>query len=343
MPTPDCVLTSPHQPGSSVFDVSNISAVISARGGVPTQIVVDHPPSTLSPVFFSGTFSVLGATANQIQGVALIAGTDGFFSSGDTVTFQGVLPQPGGGGTPGGSSGQIQFNNGGVLGGTTNFNFDATNTCPQLVAQADPAAPAAGDMWLSTVSGAPKIYRAPGLGGSIGQCIFSCGPCAPVVNTTALTSIFGSPTGVQGSLTTPANKLAAGNVLRWVLTAQYSCSGSPTISASVLLGGAEVLSSPAAFTLSTNVTNQLVFSGVGQLTIIPDGESTGASGIGSLVYVQSFDSQPTTFQIVGGGSPVPFVSFDSSEATTFDIQVAFGTASPSNSFQAQSFNLFLDS
>jgi len=63
-----------------------------------------------------------GSTTNELQTLS-IAGNQLSISSGNTVTL------PGGGGTttPGGASGNVQFNNGGAFGGDANFLWDNTN------------------------------------------------------------------------------------------------------------------------------------------------------------------------------------------------------------------------
>ena len=112
------------------------------------------------------------------------------------------------------------------------------------------SAPVAGDLWYpSSDQGTFSIGRASGQA-RLGGCIFSCGACTAVANTTGLTSVFGSPTGAQGSLTIPLNTLVAGNLLRWFLYAKYSSTASsPTLAISVILNGSTILSSIATLTL----------------------------------------------------------------------------------------------
>jgi hypothetical protein len=344
MSNPSATLTAPHTPGSG-FLIGSFAAAIAENLGAPATVTVVHNPSPTLPVPFSGTFSVGSATNETIQGLALIAGTDGPFSAGDAVTFSGLIPeQPGGGGTPGGSSGQIQFNSAGTaFGGTTNFGFDATNACPIWTPQSDPATPAAGDMWLSTTSLAPMFYRAAGLGGPVSQRIFKCGSCAPVVNVSGNTFAMASPTNPVGSLTIPANTLADGSLLRWVINAQYSCSGaSPEIVALVLLNSAIVIQTSFPTTLAAAATNQQVHSTDGQIAILSTGSSATAAGAGELVFVQSAISQVGAVMVTGGESLVSSVEFDSTVPVFFDFQVGWNVADPSNSFQILSFSLFLE-
>ena len=80
-----------------------------------------------------------------------------------------------------------------------------------------------------------------------GGLIFSCGPCTPVANTAAFTSLFGSPTNVKGSLTIPANVLTVNSLLRWYATFTWGCaSGSPTFEFQVLLGTNNIVLGPNA-------------------------------------------------------------------------------------------------
>jgi hypothetical protein len=168
--------------------------------------------------------------------------------------------------------------------------------------------------------------------------LFSCLACTPVENTSTATSVFGSPTNANGSLTIP---VAAGNVLRWALTASYSCTGSdPSISASVLLGGSPILVSSSPPTLATAVTNQLATSRFNILSILTGGEDATASGWSDLVIVQSGSTALGSNMIPGGASPASFAGFNGASNVLFDIQIKWSAASPSNSFQITSFKLF---
>jgi hypothetical protein len=313
--------------------LANTTAGTAAPGGVTLTALLDAIFGTTQ-----GGILYRGATVWS----ELAPGTSSQFLKSGGAAANPSWGTPSGGGTPGGSSGQIQFDNAGAFGGTTNFDYDTTNTCPQWIAQADPATPAAGDMWLSTTSLAPMFYRSAGLGGSIGQRIFSCLSCAPVADTNIQTSAFGSPTGVRGSLTIPASQLVAGDILRWFVTAQYSCTGSsPTITFSVLLGGHPILTSSSPQILTPAATNQLVVGRFNQIAILTAGTSATASGWADMTFMQATNSAAAA-SLVPGGTTVPSSVFNSTAAMLFDFRVLWNAADPSNSFQILSFGLFLE-
>jgi len=54
--------------------------------------------------------------------------------------YVGGVAQSGGGGTPGGSSSQVQFNNAGIFGGDSNFTWDNTNKILQVLTPNSPIA-----------------------------------------------------------------------------------------------------------------------------------------------------------------------------------------------------------
>jgi hypothetical protein len=314
------------------------------------DVLANTTGATAAPAGVTLT-SLIDASFGGTEGSFLVRGEEAWelFAPGAVGQFlatggTGALPSwgtPSGGGTPGGPPGAIQFDNAGSFGGTTNFGYDTTNTSPIWTPQADPTSPAAGDLWLSTASLAPNFCRTPGLSGPISQRIFKCGSCSPVVNTGAQSTIFTSPTGAIGSTGIPASSLAAGAVLRFVLTAQYSVA-SGFFNASVFLGGQSIISSPASLTLSDTVTNQLVVSNFGQLVILSTGTSAAVTGAGSLIFVQSASSQPGLILIPGGSNPILDVDINSEVEIFFDVQVQWTVASPSNSFQCLSFSLYAE-
>lgn len=122
---------------------------------------------------------------------------------------------PSGGGSPGGTSGQVQFNDSGAFAGAANIRVENSNL--RLVATADPPAPAAGGLQLygSSFAGRmlPKIMGPSGLDTALqvglhGNAVFLVSPAS---GTTA-------PTAIGGTLTTAAtmsSQQAAGSTNRW--------------------------------------------------------------------------------------------------------------------------------
>jgi hypothetical protein len=204
---------------------------------------------------------------------------------------------------------------------------------------------AAGDLWYaSSDQGTFSIGRASGQA-RLGGCIFSCGACTAVANTSgSYVSLFGSPTGAKGSLTIPANSLVAGNLLRWMATFSWGCTAStPSIQFQVLLGATVVL---GAFT-SAALGGGSAFSGKpgsfnqqSYLSILTGGSSGTVCGV-CLPALLDIGARTAT-SAPGGSTPVASVTVDLTTSRLFDIQAQWTASSPSNTINITSFQLFLE-
>jgi hypothetical protein len=103
-------------------------AVAIAQGGTG-QTSQASGFNALSPITTLGDL-IVGTGANTAGRLGIGSDTQVLTVSGGTVTW---APPSGGGGTPGGNPNTIQYNNGGVFGGQTNYTTDGTNV--QLGAQ----------------------------------------------------------------------------------------------------------------------------------------------------------------------------------------------------------------
>jgi hypothetical protein len=207
------------------------------------------------------------------------------------------------------------------------------------------SSPVAGDLWFpSSDQGTFAIGRASGPA-KLGGCVFSCLQCASVNNTTTATSLLGSPTNPKGSLTFPANTLAAGNLLRWIFTGSWGVSASGvTFTFEVLLNGSPILV-PLTGSVQTSTaaqTSQALFCQVPNYYQILSVGSSG-TGAGQANFTMANNGGGTLNQILfPTGSLAPTSTFASNSAALFDIKVTIGTASASNFVQLNSFQLFLD-
>jgi hypothetical protein len=91
-----------------------------------------NPPFTFTDTVEWNEFSFGGGSTNtgSLLITASVAGSDMTFTKGDNSTF--VVALPGGGGTPGGSPGQIQFNSAGAFAGSSKLKFSSTTGLTQI-------------------------------------------------------------------------------------------------------------------------------------------------------------------------------------------------------------------
>lgn len=319
-------------------------------GGIESFAAVSH--QWINAISTSGVPSSTQPAFTDISGTATAAqlplATTGAFGAvkpdGTTITISGgVITSTGGGGSPGGSSGQFQFDNSGSFGGSTNFNYDSTNTCPKWIAQTDPTTPAAGDRWLSTATNSPVDCRivdssaVPFLVREDGT-FFSCGPCTGLSNFTTNASLLQSPTSPIGSLVIPANTLAIGQILEFWFAGVYSSSGSSaSLDVLVSVNGSTVVNStlgdvsiPAATTLPWGTFSGPVIVG------LPAGGSGGSifNG-GKIVFTKSLGLGLELFMSNGPGSGTSGtpVAFNTTVENTLDLRCVCNTASTSNAIQ----------
>jgi hypothetical protein len=226
---------------------------------------------------------------------------------------------------------------------STNFGMDTTNNVPLWGSVSVPATTANRIWYQSSDQGTFSIGRASGQA-RIGGCIYSCGICTPVGNTTSLTSIFGSPAGVKGSLTVPANTLAVGNVLRWVVSGIVSSSSSsPNLSSYVYFNGTQILANQSSAAFSSAQTAVFWYNLVGFMNVQGIGSSGSMGGMSWIECVLSTGAQVGTTACPGTtGAPVSSTAVSTATSGAFDFKVQWSAASTSNSFNVQSFQLFLE-
>lgn len=160
-------------------------------------------------------------------------------------------------------------------------------------------------------------------GGSTGPAIFAQTATVTVANTVALTTIVGSG---SGSATLNANTLTAGKSYRITASGIYSSTATPTLGLTLKFGST-TLSTQSAVNVGaqTNMSWSCVF----WVTC----RSTGGSG---TVFTQGYAlySQPTaSASLYSDGATASTVTVDTTASASFDVLVAWDTASASNSFK----------
>jgi hypothetical protein len=268
-------------------------------GSIPVSQVTGLS-ATLSTI--ASEISTLGSdTITITAGSGLTGG--GAVSLGGSVTL--AATGGGGGGTPGGSNGQVQFNNDGVFGGNANLILPSTGPARFL-----------GGPWINVT-----------------------GPGNAIVNTTTQTSIFTGATFRSGqSLTLPANSLQAGDEIEFVLFGTFGCNGTPNIAIKILLNNFVIFQGTAGMSQSTtngawfisNTPTYLWFPQVGTT-----GTCTGLGGMSAINDAATNTlSSAVLYSLTESGSGTGTLNnVDTTQALPLDIQVAWNTADPANTWQ----------
>ena len=198
------------------LSLSNIPYFLSAITGTPSATTYLRGDGTWATVSGGSlTIGAYGTGGTSVDGAVYSSGTLYFHtfssevpgmappSTGTTTDFlraDGTWAAPGGGGTPGGSTGQIQYNNASAFAGATNVEISGNNL--KLVSTTDPSAPTGGlILYSKSIANRhlPKIIGPSGVDtvlqvGLHGNAIFLVSPAS---GTTA-------PTVIGGTLTTAA-------------------------------------------------------------------------------------------------------------------------------------------
>jgi hypothetical protein len=263
----------------------------------------------------------------------------------------------GGGGSPGGTNGQIEFNSSGAFGGFT-MGGDATlNTSTGVLTVANGAITSAkqANMSALTLRGNPtgssatpgEVTLGPGLmfnGTTLRSRMplaWIIAPGTAIANTTTLTSIFTGAT-IGGSLTIPANTLQVGSMLRFELFGTFSATASVVFTAKILLGGSVILTGAQALTAATftgNLWHSYPAAGPGlQVQVI------GSSGkiIGGQLFALTGDANCTTNSTGASNAAPTQVTINTTVSLAIDIQFQWGTASTSNTIQLLGGAVYLD-
>ena len=102
---------------------ANVSGIVAIANGGTGQTTASAAFNALSPITTTGDI-IIGNGTNSSGRLAIGTSTYVLTSNGTTAVW--AAPS-GGGGTPGGSTTQIQFNSSGTFGGSANFTWDGTN------------------------------------------------------------------------------------------------------------------------------------------------------------------------------------------------------------------------
>jgi hypothetical protein len=234
-------------------------------------------------------------------------------------------PAGGGGGSPGGSTGQIQYNSAGSFAGASALALGASG---EVIygAIADPTL-AAGASWQNSTL-AVESGVSVGMAFRKGGTIWTGKTGTAVASTSALTSIFTGATTIDGSLIIPANKAIVGKTFRLCLFGSMKATGTPTITIQVLLGGVTICSGTSTALAAGGPNLWSINSSEFQIQAI------GASGkiIGHAIVV---GAGLGTWPLGSAGlNTLPAqATVDFTAGAAWDFKVQWSVADVNNSFQ----------
>jgi hypothetical protein len=253
------------------------------------------------------TFGTIAATTLLGNATGATAAPTAIPLGANLSIVSGALTAASGGGTPGGSSGQVQFNNAGAFGGNANLNLPTTGPARFLT----------------------------------GPFVNITGSGTPVANTTTQTSLFTGATFRSGqSLTIPAGSLLAGDEIEIALWGTFGVvSSGLSISIAIFVGNTAVMESPAlGFAANASNGEWYVGSTPTKLWFPQVGTSGTCAGHGQALFVVTESSNTlSSAQLFNGANASlgtgTLTSINTTVALALDVRVAWNTASTLNTIQ----------
>jgi hypothetical protein len=201
-----------------------------------------------------------------------------------------------------------------------------------LAAAPDPVAPGAGDVWNGSSQGVLSFVSS-GMVARAGGIVWQgLGAGTAVANTTLQQSVLSGIGTTRGTLTIPTNSLLPGKILTIDVYGKYSSTSSkPTITFVILLGGV-VIAKTSAVVVPVANTNSMWY------VTCPSGfqvQAIGTSGkvLGRAVVVGNGSTAFTSYATQPGPPGIGVATINTTVPLTFDVQVQWSMASPSNSIQ----------
>ena len=237
-----------------------------------------------------------------------------------------AVPAGGGGGSPGGNSGELQFNDAGAFAGVA--NVETTGGHLKLIAEAAPGSPANGEFWYDSTSGLLR-FRTGAMTLTQPALAFLQTQAITVANTTTETTLLG--TGV-GSSTIDADMWYVGRMIKCKWWGHYSThTTAPTMMFRLRLNGVAGTQLASSFVSTVSpqssiseeyweVEAYVYCSATGATgTLLVQGRCTRLRDNATSVVTESF-----TFGATTG------VTVDITTDKTLDLSVTWGTANANN-------------
>lgn len=307
-------------PGGSTGNIQYNNA--GAFGGATLSSLIDTAFGATQ-----GTILYRGASA----WVELAPGTSGQYLQTLGASANPQWANGSGSTSPGGSSGQIQYNNAGSFGGDANLTVGAGGETI-LGSIAAPTLSGTGQVWNDSTSKSIN-FTSCGVSGPGPIIAYQALSAGTVVGTssTSPVSIFAGISTSKGTLTFPANSLQAGKILIPRFFGTYNATNTGTINAEVLLGSTVIGTMATPLNLVTASGNGWYFevvNGVGGFQVQVGGATGKIAGSTRI----NFMADGAIVLCSGGtsnGAPTQ-ATVDFTQSLTFDIKITFSNSSSSN-------------
>jgi hypothetical protein len=164
-----------------------------------------------------------------------------------------------------------------------------------------------------------------------------------VANTTTPTSLFTGATIGFGSLTIPANRLVVGSSIIFVLFGDFGDTGGGTLTITVKLGSATVLTGVSG-TLSTSVSGKQWVLGSSFLGVPVGGASATIRGYSTLTLLSTDSAGVGSIFLTtgGGGTASTPVTIDATGTLLFDVLATWSVASAGNTIRLLGGSIWID-
>ncbi len=315
----------PLQVNGTGLTSSTTSVIVKDSGGTDSFTVADNGNTSVR-----GVLTVTGSSASNSATLMgrTVSGEVTSVTLGTNLSFSGNTLNATGGGTPAGSTGEVQFNNAGAFGASSNFNWDNTNSrlgigtaTPGASLQINGAGATSGtSSLLINNSGASELFRVSDNGLiSVGKNVSVSTQSSSqiqAVSGDAATNIVITPKGVGAFILGPPPDGSA--------TVGGNARGSYAVDLQMQRNAADQVASGIYATISGGFRHK----SSGDRSTISGGEQNTASALYSTVGGGDTNTASGSYSFVaGGGTNTASSSYSSS----------FGTQALANLYGAQSF------
>ena len=322
--------------GSSTNTLS--ASTITLQGEVQTlgsstntlSISTANIVSSMSATYmqFAGTESISGAKtwqSRQTFNGALYVSTS--ISMGGTVGTLGQVLISNGAGQAVGWSNVSAATGYDVRPSTIDFQLTRGLTIGSMTftSMSAPTTPNAGTVWYdstynSLISSISAVLQ------NVPSTLFTIKAASAIANVNTAQTML-DPNKVAGSLTLPANFFTVGKTIYFVMHGTFTQTGTPTIAASITLGGTTILSTgPTTMGTYTQTVGSRTWTLDGEITCYATGATATMMGNATLIFNESASVSTRL------GLTTTAQTINTANAQAIQLNITWGTANANNAF-----------